>query len=83
LGKKVAMSEPCEGSSGLTGTWRIKRPVIDQGKCTHCLQCWLFCPESAVIREDGKVRINYDYCKGCGICGEVCASKAITVVMEE
>jgi len=27
------------------------------------------------------VQINYDYCKGCGICSEICPVKAIE--MEE
>jgi pyruvate ferredoxin oxidoreductase delta subunit len=26
---------------------------------------------------DGIPVIDYDYCKGCGICAEVCARKAI------
>ncbi len=30
-----------------------------------------------------KVRINYDYCKGCGICAEECPVKAIKMVPEK
>jgi len=45
--------------------------------------CWVHCPEPAIKRlEDDKVEIDYDYCKGCGICAEVCPVKAITMVME-
>lgn len=29
------------------------------------------------------VRIDYDYCKGCGICSNVCPVKAIEMVREE
>lgn len=80
---KVAISKPSAGAAGLTGRWRLKKPVMDRSKCTKCLICWLYCPESAIAREkDNTVTINYEYCKGCGICGEVCPSKSITIVKE-
>jgi len=83
MSKKAAISKPSEGASGLTGMWRIKRPVVDQTKCTNCLLCWLYCPEGAMNRhEDGKLSISYDFCKGCGICAEVCPAKAIVIVKE-
>lgn len=62
-----------------TGDWRSMRPVIDQSKCTKCLICWLFCPEPAIIWDGEKVSINYDYCKGCGICAHECPVKAISM----
>jgi len=66
-----------------TGNWRALKPVLDQNKCIKCLLCWVHCPEPAIIRhEDDNVSINYDYCKGCGICNNVCPVKAITMVME-
>jgi len=56
---------------------------MDKTKCTKCLLCWLYCPDAVIVRaKDGSVSINYDYCKGCGICAEVCPAKAITMVME-
>jgi pyruvate ferredoxin oxidoreductase delta subunit len=81
--QKVALSQPSAGAAGLTGRWRLKRPIMDQKKCNKCLICWLYCPESAIIRDsENRVSINYEYCKGCGICSEVCPSKAITIVKE-
>jgi pyruvate ferredoxin oxidoreductase delta subunit len=83
MAKKVAISRPSEGASGLTGMWRIKRPVMDKTKCTNCLLCWLYCPEAAIKRHnDGTLSISYDFCKGCGICAEVCPAKAIVIVRE-
>ncbi len=80
---KVALSSPSEGASGLTGMWRIKKPLMDPAKCNKCLICWLYCPEAAITKDkENKVSINYEFCKGCGICGEVCPSKAITIVKE-
>ena len=61
-----------------TGSWRSQRPVRDKQKCTHCLICWVYCPDSSIIIEDGKVKdIDYDHCKGCGICAVECPVKAI------
>jgi len=64
-----------------TGDWRTFRPVVDPGKCTHCLICWIFCPDGAIRRGEKVVEINFDFCKGCGICAAECPVKAIT--MEE
>ena len=125
--------------------WRNVRPVIDAGKCTGCLQCYLHCPDGTVFKcapaasasterafscnslaasnkeadaggelPNGAVRkaavvpatsapdpaasasvpvpqtpvapapvaIDYDFCKGCGICARVCAFGAIAMVPE-
>lgn len=65
-----------------TGIWRTRQPRIDSGKCIKCLLCWVFCPDAAVKRlEDDSIQVDYDYCKGCGICETVCPVKAIS--MEE
>ncbi|MBN2620877.1 4Fe-4S binding protein [candidate division WOR-3 bacterium] len=69
-----------------TGDWRSEKPIWDAEKCTHCLICWVYCPDSAITVKDGKVQgIDYRYCKGCGICAEECPPKikAITMVREE
>jgi len=36
-----------------------------------------------IYLEGEKVSIDYEYCKGCGICSVVCAKKAIEMVLEE
>lgn len=66
-----------------TGNWRALKPVLDQDKCIRCLLCWVHCPDVAIDRlENDRVQINDDYCKGCGICSEVCPVKAIEMVMD-
>jgi len=66
-----------------TGSWRSSRPIIDMDRCSHCLFCWLFCPEGAIQVKDGKLAgIDLDHCKGCGICAHECPRKAITMVEE-
>jgi pyruvate ferredoxin oxidoreductase delta subunit len=68
-----------------TGSWRTFRPVRDEDKCTNCLLCWIYCPDSSIKVKDGKIAgIDLDHCKGCGICAEVCPPKvkAIEMVQE-
>ena len=66
-----------------TGSWRTYRPVRDDKKCTHCLLCWVYCPDSSIITEEGKIRsFDYDHCKGCGICSVQCPVDAIEMIEE-
>ena len=61
-----------------TGDWRTFKPVVDKDKCINCLNCWIYCPDSSIIVKDGKyMGIDYDHCKGCGICAKVCPKKCI------
>ena len=51
------------------------------GDCYSCGNCFNFCPEAAVfIDESGDLHIDYDYCKGCGICAAECPCGAIQYV---
>jgi pyruvate ferredoxin oxidoreductase delta subunit len=46
--------------------------------------CWLYCPESVIDWEKVyKIQIDYTYCKGRGICADVCPVKAIDMTPEE
>jgi 2-oxoacid:acceptor oxidoreductase delta subunit (pyruvate/2-ketoisovalerate family) len=66
-----------------TGTWRAERPIVEIEKCTHCLFCWLFCPEGTIETVEGRfVGIDMDHCKGCGICAVECPPKALRMVPE-
>jgi len=65
-----------------TGGWRTFRPVHDAQKCIHCLFCWVYCPDSAVKVQDGKVvGIDLEHCKGCGICAQECPEKVKAIRM--
>jgi len=78
-----SISYPEEGAMGKTGSWRVFRPTVDPKKCVKCLRCWIFCPEGSIKRnKDDTIEINYDYCKGCGVCSNVCKVKAITMKRE-
>ena len=67
-----------------TGSWRTFKPIRDEKKCNHCLLCWIFCPDGAILVENKKIKgIDYVHCKGCGICAKECPKDAITMVKEE
>lgn len=86
--------EPGNSRERYTGDWRTFKPVINQEKCTRCLRCWVFCPEPAISIIDkpyttssgrtwkNTIEINYNYCKGCGICVEECEPRAIDFIEE-
>jgi len=55
------------------------------GICNQCDNCRLFCPDLAVKREKSPRGrgINYDYCKGCGICVKECPRNAMSLEEEK
>ena len=67
-----------------TGSWRSQRPIRDEEKCTNCLICWIYCPDSAILVSDGEIKgIDLEHCKGCGICAKECPVDAIKMVSEK
>jgi NADPH-dependent glutamate synthase beta subunit-like oxidoreductase len=48
------------------------------GVCNFCDNCWIFCPDVAVIRKDDEYEFNYDYCKGCLVCVVECPRSCIS-----
>lgn len=66
-----------------TGGWRTFKPVIDMKKCVDCGNCWIYCPDSSILRKGGEYLVDLDYCKGCGICANECPTAAIEMVLEE
>ena len=75
--------EPGSSVKYKTGDWRAFRPVVDKTKCVNCLLCWIYCPDSSIIRREKWVDVNYEHCKGCGICAHECPTKAIEMVEEK
>ena len=70
----ATVKEPGSSVNNKTGSWRTFKPVLDKDKCINCENCFLFCPEGCITKETD---IDYDYCKGCGICAHECPVKAI------
>ena len=55
------------------------------GICNNCDNCYLFCPDVSILRDRDMTErhINYDYCKGCGLCVVECPRNAMTLGEEE
>lgn len=76
----AAVLEPGSSLKYKTGDWRAFKPVIDKEKCINCFFCWIYCPDAALVRTEKGIEINYDYCKGCGICAKECPKQGIQMV---
>ncbi|PZF78180.1 glutamate synthase [Aestuariivirga litoralis] len=61
------------------------RRCLSCGNCFECDNCYGICPDNAVIKlgPGQRFRIDYDYCKGCGLCAAECPCGAIDMVPEE
>jgi len=62
--------------------WRIIKPVYNKDYCIDCQFCWVYCPDVSIISRDKKmIGIDYDHCKGCGVCVEVCPTNPKSLLM--
>jgi 2-oxoacid:acceptor oxidoreductase delta subunit (pyruvate/2-ketoisovalerate family) len=53
------------------------------GTCIHCDICMIFCPDIAIHKdESGEYFVDYEHCKGCGICVTECPREAMELVPE-
>lgn len=61
------------------------RRCMSCGNCFECDNCYGVCPDNAIIKLGPglKFEINYEYCKGCGICAQECPCGAIDMVSEK
>ncbi|HET6643148.1 MAG TPA: 4Fe-4S binding protein [Gaiellaceae bacterium] len=76
---------PDDAPRRVTGGWRTGvKPHANRSACVNCLLCWLYCPDAAVL-VDGEVFAGFDYelCKGCELCAEMCPTDAIEMVPED
>jgi pyruvate ferredoxin oxidoreductase delta subunit len=61
-----------------TGDWKNRKPIHLKDKCKNCMFCVAYCPEGCIYQKDGVLtKIDLEYCKGCGICKNVCPFNAI------
>jgi len=63
-------------------SWRIVKPVYNRDICIDCQNCWVWCPDTSIISRDKQMLgIDYDHCKGCGVCVEVCPTNPKSLLM--
>lgn len=80
LTEGLKVFEPATSKDFMTGEWRTKTPVLDETKCTNCLMCIPYCPDSCITATGGmRNPFDLDHCKGCGICASACPFQAITM----
>jgi Pyruvate/2-oxoacid:ferredoxin oxidoreductase delta subunit len=56
------------------------RRCMSCGNCFGCDNCYGVCPDNAVVKLGAggyQYEIDYDYCKGCGLCAAECPCGAI------
>lgn len=75
-----------EVTSGLTENAALREAerCFSCGTCNECENCYLFCPDASILREGEKIsqQVDYDFCKGCGICFVECPRRAISLEEE-
>jgi pyruvate ferredoxin oxidoreductase delta subunit len=78
------IDEPGNMRTNKKVSFRNLKPVTDYSKCIKCGRCWMSCPDIAYeINKDGTFKNLELYCKGCGICANVCPVKCIKMEVVE
>ena len=81
--RQTTFDEVVQGLTEQTALFEARR-CMSCGNCFECDNCYGVCPDNAIIKlgPGKKFRINYEYCKGCGICANECPCGAIDMVPE-
>ncbi len=84
--RQSTFDEVVGGLDTSTALYEARR-CLSCGSCFACDNCYGMCPDNAVIKlEPGGAyayEIDYDYCKGCGVCAAECPCGAIEMVPEK
>ena len=77
-------TEVVDGLDEETALYEARR-CLSCGNCFGCDNCYGVCPDNAIHKIDGAhgYEIDYDYCKGCGLCVAECPAGAIVMHPEE
>lgn len=78
----LGSSNQSDHLTSINAGWRTFKPVIDSDKCVNCLRCFFVCPDGVIDKSGDQLEIDYDYCKGCGICATECKFDAIEMIKE-
>ncbi|WP_153109601.1 NAD(P)-binding protein [Propionivibrio limicola] len=83
--RRQSTFEEVQGGLDETNALFEARRCLSCGNCFECDNCYGVCPDNAVIKlgPGQRFEINYDYCKGCGLCAAECPCGAIDMVPED
>lgn len=63
---------------------KFLQPVmLDPDKCKGCINCMKRCPTEAIRVRNGKAKIIYSQCIGCGECIRICTHRAKRAVFDK
>ena len=83
LGRGAAITGFREVERGFTPRQAVRasKRCFNCGVCSFCSACYQFCPDLAIRINDRTMEreIDYEHCKGCGICVEECPRAAIAL----
>ncbi len=81
--RRASFEEVVGGLDSDTALLEARR-CLSCGNCFECDTCYGVCPDNAIIKlgPGQRYEVNYDYCKGCGVCAEECPCGAIDMVKE-
>jgi 2-oxoacid:acceptor oxidoreductase delta subunit (pyruvate/2-ketoisovalerate family) len=78
----TTFDEVTGGLDSSTAVFEARR-CMSCGNCFGCDNCYGVCPDNAIVKlADGSYEIDYDYCKGCGLCVTECPAGAIEMEPE-
>jgi 2-oxoacid:acceptor oxidoreductase delta subunit (pyruvate/2-ketoisovalerate family) len=83
--RQSSFDEVVQGFDAANALFEARR-CMSCGSCFSCDNCYGVCPDNAVLKlgEPGeRYAIDYDFCKGCGLCVAECPSGAIQMIPEE
>jgi 2-oxoacid:acceptor oxidoreductase delta subunit (pyruvate/2-ketoisovalerate family) len=79
----TTFDEVVSGLDESTALFEARR-CMSCGNCFSCDNCYGVCPDNAIVKlADGQYEVDYDYCKGCGLCAAECPCGAIKMEPEQ
>jgi 2-oxoacid:acceptor oxidoreductase delta subunit (pyruvate/2-ketoisovalerate family) len=88
--KKLSLSERVNTFHEVHAGYDRGTSLNESGRCFHCGSCILcdncivYCPDISISenKKENHVVIDYEYCKGCGLCAEECPRGVIDMKRE-
>jgi 2-oxoacid:acceptor oxidoreductase delta subunit (pyruvate/2-ketoisovalerate family) len=84
LRRRTTFEEVVGGLTDENALFEARR-CMSCGNCFECDNCFGVCPDNAIVKlgPGKRFEVNYDYCKGCGVCVAECPSGSIEMVPED